>query len=125
MARTTSVPLAGAAATAFAGAGAGGLGAGVRAHDPTAPPRRITSIAKLRLGRRGGEITWSRLQAVPRLPDGENVSWLRRIVLELPSQLGDMNVYRPRHDFNSMPPDLAQQLDPRRHRAAAPHERQE
>ena len=24
-----------------------------------------------------------------------------------------------------MPPDLAQQLDPRRHRAAAPHERQE
>jgi hypothetical protein len=67
----------------------------------------------------------SRFESVSRFPYRQNVPRLRRIILQLPAKLSDMDVDCPRHHLDAMTPHLAEQLDARRHRAASANERQQ
>src|SRR5437870_3470703 len=84
------------------------------------------------LGREGGEATSAAttrgcisvgaslpIEPVAGFADGEDVARRRRVDLELAAQLGHVRVHRAAEHGGAVTPYLAQQLHPRRHRAAS------
>jgi hypothetical protein len=51
------------------------------------------------------------LQPITRLPDSDDMTGRRRIILKLPSQLGDMDVDRASHHFRLVTPDFLEKLE--------------
>ena len=84
------------------------------------PARGATSVASVRgsvsrpdhqleADDRRGECL-SAFQPVACLANRQDVPWLGGIVLELPSQLGDVGVHRSAHDDGAVSPNLAHEL---------------
>src|SRR5689334_18307166 len=75
--------------------------------------------------RRRSALMRSRFESVSRLPHRQNVPRLRRVILQLPAKLRDVDVDRTRHHFDAVTPHFAQQLDAGRHGAASTNECQQ
>src|SRR5689334_20294521 len=111
-------------AAAGAGAGAGLLAGGELWHAPktTNPTTKRRGVGRKR---RQSALMRSRFESVSRFPYCQNVPRLRRIVLQLPAKLGNVDVDCPRHHFDAMTPHFTKQLDARGHGATPADERQQ
>jgi len=104
---------------AFAGAGAGvGVGAGVGTFAGCLWRQAPAKMSNPTITRRGvvvAPVRWTfmrlRFESVSCFPHRKNMAWLRRIVFHLAAQFRDVDVHRPRHDLDTVPPHLAQKLD--------------
>jgi hypothetical protein len=76
-----------------------------------AVPTRVTRTRRPPAARRGP----SRLEPIACLPHRDEVARRDGIVLELPTELADMDVHRARLHVRGVPPDVAQQRDARVH----------
>jgi hypothetical protein len=110
---------------AATGSGVAGRDSGRRhASTMNASAATVAKAAGLRersidvMGRNGARATDAvqgaalGFEPIARLPDGEDVLWLRWIVFELPPQLRDVDVHRARHDLDAVAPDFSQKLEP-------------
>src|SRR4051794_14811633 len=73
--------------------------------NPTTRRRGVESVVRRRTSMRSG------FESIPGFPHRQNVARLRRIILQLSTQLRDMNVDGARHDLAARTPIRAKQLD--------------